>query len=174
MLDWYASHQAEIGTWLEWLLYFNGFLIASAFLYLVYDLGLWEIGLRRHGAVVRKELQVGQFPDAYFTMLAVQLLPLTITGFVRHDAFVIGTRVATLATVLLVYGISSSKTGAFDTLWYRLWILFWLSVVVIGPMVYVESGTLQQFVADYEKWIAYASVAMMILFVIPAPCSIIS
>jgi hypothetical protein len=85
---------------------------------------------------------------------------------VRHDAFVIGTRVATFATVLLVYGISSSKAGAFDTLWYRLCILFWLSVVVIGPMVYVESRTLQQLVADYEKWIAYASVATMILFVI--------
>jgi hypothetical protein len=166
MLDWYTSHQAEVGTWLEWLLYFNGFLIASAFLYLVYDLGLWEIGLRRHAAVVRKEPQVEQFPDAYFAMLAVQLLPLTITGFVRHDAFVIGTRIATLATVLIVYGISSSKTGTFDTLWYRLWILFWLAVVVIGPMVYVGSRTLQAFIADYEKGIAYSSVVVMILFVI--------
>ena len=72
MLDWYTSHQAEVGTGLEWLLYFNGFLIASAFLYLLYDLGLWEIGLRRHAAVVRKELRVEQFPDAYFAMLAVQ------------------------------------------------------------------------------------------------------
>jgi len=124
------------------------------------------IGLRRHAAVVRKELRVEQFPDAYFAMLAVQLLPLTITGFVRQDAFVIGTRIATLATVLIVYGVSSSKTGTFDTIWYRLWILFWLSVVVIGPMVYVGSRTLQQFIADYEKWIAYASVAAMVLFVI--------
>jgi hypothetical protein len=161
MLDWYAHHQAEVATWMEWFLHLNAFLLASAFLYLVYDLGLWEIGLRRHGAVVRKEVE--QFPDAYFTMLAVQLLPLTVTGFVRHDEFVIGTRVATLVTVLIVYGISSSKTGTFDTL---LWIRFWLSVIVIEPMVYVESMTLQQFVVDYEKWIAYSSVAAMILFTI--------
>jgi hypothetical protein len=166
MLNWYTSHETEIRTTFDWTLYFNGFLLASAFLYLIYDLGLWEITLRRHGAVVRREAEVGQFPDGYFTMLAVQLLPLTITGFVRHDAFVIGTRVATLGTVLIVYAISASKSGTFDTVWYRIWILFWLSVVVMGPMVYVESLRLQHFVEEYEKWIAYSSVAAMILFVV--------
>jgi hypothetical protein len=83
--------------------------LASAFMYLLYDIGLWNLGLRRHGAIVRKEAPVGQFPGGYFTMLAVQLLPLTVTGFARHDAFVIATRVVTLVTVLIVYGLSASQ-----------------------------------------------------------------
>ena len=115
MLDWYASHETEIRDTLHGILYFNGFLFASAFMYLLYDIGLWNLGLRRHGAIVRKEAPVGQFPDGYFTMLAVQLLPLTVAGFARHDEFVIATRVATLVTVLIVYGISASKDGTFDT-----------------------------------------------------------
>ena len=166
MLDWYASHETEIRDTLHGILYFNGFLFASAFMYLLYDIGLWNLGLRRHGAIVRKEAPVGQFPDGYFTMLAVQLLPLTVAGFARHDEFVIATRVATLVTVLIVYGISASKDGTFDTTWYRLWILFWLSVAVMGPMMYVESPAAQDFVNEHQQLIAYSSVAMMILFVI--------
>lgn len=99
-------------------------------------------------------------------MMAIQLLPLTVTGFVRHDVFVIATRLVTLVTVLMVYGISASKDGTFDKLWYRLWLLFWLSLSVMGPMVYVKSISLQHFVEDHEKIIAYSSVAAMILFVI--------
>jgi hypothetical protein len=166
MLDWYASHSADIESAFQQILYFNGFLLISAFMYVVYDIGLWEIGLRRHGGIVRKDADVGQFPPGYFQMLAVQLLPLTVTGFVRHDVFVIATRLVTLATVLLVYGISSSRDGTFDKLWYRLWLLFWLSASVMGPMVYVESITLQDFVENHEKTIAYSSVVAMIFFVI--------
>jgi hypothetical protein len=166
MLDWYASHSADIESVFQQILYVNGFLLGSAFLYLVYDIGLWDIGLRRHGGIVRKDADVGQFPPGYFTMLAIQLLPLTVTGFVRHDVIVIATRLVTLATVLLVYGISSSRDGTFDKLWYRLWLLFWLSASVMGPMVYVESITLQDFVENHEKTIAYSSVVAMIFFVI--------
>jgi hypothetical protein len=166
MLDWYALHSADIENVFQQVLYFNGFLLLSALMYVVYGIELWNIGLRRHGGIVRKDADVGQFPPGYFTMLAVQLLPLTVTGFVRHDVFVIATRLVTLVTVLLVYGISTSRDGTFDKPWYRLWLLFWLSVSVMGPMVYVESINLQHFVENNEKIIAYASVAAMILFVI--------
>ncbi len=166
MLDWYTSHTADIENAFQWILYFNGFLLMSALMYIIYDVGLWEIGLRRHAAIVRKDAEVGQFPPGYFTMLAIQLLPLTVTGFVRHDTFVIATRVATLVTVLMVHGISASRNGTFDSWWYRLWILFWLSVAVMGPMVYVESIHLQEFVATNETIISYSSVAIMVLFVI--------
>src|SRR5271169_3958244 len=115
MLDWYVSDAMEIRNTIRGILHFNGFLLASAFMYVLYDIGLWNLGLRRHAATVRKEPPVGQFPDGYFTMLAVQLLPLTVAGFARHDVFVIATRVATLVTVLIVYGISASKNGTFDT-----------------------------------------------------------
>jgi hypothetical protein len=166
MLDWYASHSADIENVFQQVLYFNGFLLLSAFMYVVYGIELWDIGLRRHGGIVRKDADVGQFPPGYFTMLAIQLLPLTVTGFVRHDVFVIATRLVTLVTGLLVYGISASRDGTFDKLWYRLWLLFWLSVSVMGPMVYVESINLQHFVENHEKIISYSSVAAMILFVI--------
>jgi hypothetical protein len=46
-------------------------------------------------------------------MLAVQLLPLTVTGFARHDAFVIATRVATETSQFLARadGIGASASS---------------------------------------------------------------
>jgi len=89
-----------------------------------------------------------------------------VAGFVRHDTFIMATRLTTLITVLVVYAISASKDGTFDTTWYRVWILFWISTAVIGPMIYVESTKLQSLVQNNERIISYSSVAAMILFVI--------
>src|SRR5579872_4742230 len=139
MLDWYTSHTADIENAFQWILYFNGFLLMSALMYIIYDVGLWEIGLRRHAAIVRKDAEVGQFPPGYFTMLAIQLLPLAITGLVLHDPYIIGTRFGTLIIVLIVYGMIATADGTFNTKWYRFWMMSWLCVAILGPMVWVDS-----------------------------------
>src|SRR5262249_46689101 len=105
-------------------------------------------------------------PPGYFTMLVVQLLPLMITGFVLADDFIIGTRVGTLMVVLIVYGMISSRDGTFNTWWHCLWATLWLSVAIIGTMFWVESVMVRKFVHDYEKWIAYGSIAGMVLYVV--------
>src|SRR6185369_17081422 len=78
----------------------------------------------------------------------------------------IGTRTGTLVVVLVVYALSTSADGTFDTRRYRLWALFWLSIAILGPMIWVESGILQTFVRNYEKVITYSSIALMVLFVV--------
>jgi hypothetical protein len=135
-------------------------------MYVIFAVGLFTLGAQYHAAVIRKEPGPGQFPEGYFTMLTIQLVPLTITGFVLQDAYIIGTRLGTLAVVIVVYGMISSPDGTFHGWRYRLWMTFWLAVAILGPMVWIESARLRAFVHDYEKWIAWLSVIAMLVFVV--------
>jgi hypothetical protein len=165
MPDWYLAHQDQIQYWLDWALYTDAFRKLSALMYVIFAVGLFALGTEYHTAMIRKDRSIGQFPEGYFTMLVVQLLPLTITGFVLQDAYIIGTRIGTLLVVLIVYGMVTSVDGTFHTWRYRLWVTFWLSAAILGPMIWVESEAVRAFVHDWEKWIAWSAVVAMILFV---------
>jgi hypothetical protein len=165
MLDWYLAHQADIHAWIEWGLANNAFRKISALMYVVFAVGLFTLGAQYHAAMIRKEPGPGQFAHGYFTMLTVQLVPLTITGFVLQDEYIIGTRLGTLAVVIAVYGMISSRDGTFEAWRYRVWMTFWLSTAILGPMVWIESIRMRSFVHDYEKWIAWLSVVAMFAFV---------
>jgi hypothetical protein len=165
MRDWYLAHQEQISVWLDWALYTDAFRELSALMYVIFAVGLFALGAEYHAAMIRRDRTIGQFPEGYFTMLAVQLLPLTITGFVLRDPYIIGTRIGTLLVVLIVYGMVTSANGTFDSWRYRLWMTFWLSAAILGPMVWFESETVRAFVHDWEKWIAWSSVVVMLLFV---------
>jgi len=67
--------------------------------------------------------------------------------------------------VIVVYGMISSPDGTFHSWRYRLWMTFWLSAAILGPMVWIESARTRDFVHDYEKWIAWLSVIAMLVFV---------
>jgi hypothetical protein len=166
MLDWYLVHQAEIQDWIAWGLAYDAFRKTSALMYVIFAVGLFALGAQYHAAVIRKEPGPGQFAHGYFTMLTIQLVPLTITGFVLQDPYIIGTRLGTLAVVIVVYGMISSRDGTFDALRYRVWMTFWLSVAILGPMMWLESLRLRTFVHDYQNWIAWLSVIAMIAFVV--------
>jgi hypothetical protein len=166
MLDWYLAHQPDIQRWLEWGLDYNAFRKISALMYVIFAVGLFTLGAQYHAATIRKQPGPGQFAQGYFTMLTIQLVPLTITGFVLQDEYIIGTRLGTLAVVIVVYGMISSRDGTFDVWRYRLWMTFWLAVAILGPMVWLESLRMRAFVHDYEKWIAWLSVIAMIAFVV--------
>jgi hypothetical protein len=166
MLDWYAAHQAEIADWMQWGLANNAFRKISALMYVIFAVGLFTLGAQYHAAMIRKQPGPGQFAHGYFTMLTIQLVPLTITGFVLQDEYIIGTRLGTLAVVIVVYGMISSRDGTFEAWRYRLWMTFWLSAAILGPMVWIESIRMRSFVHDYEKWIAWLSVIAMIAFVV--------
>jgi hypothetical protein len=166
MLDWYLAHQADIADWTQWGLANNAFRKVSALMYVIFAVGLFTLGAQYHAAMIRKEPGPGQFAHGYFTMLTVQLVPLTITGFVLQDEYIIGTRLGTLAVVIVVYGMISSRDGTFAAWRYRLWMTFWLSAAILGPMLWIESLRVRVFVHDYEKWIAWLSVLAMIAFVV--------
>jgi len=166
MQAWYLAHQEQIKYCLEWAIYTDAFRKLSALMYVIFAVGLFALGTEYHAAMIRKDRAIGQFPEGYFTMMTVQLLPLTITGFVLRDPYIIGTRLGTLLVVLIVYAMVSSANGTFNTTRYRLWMGFWLSVAILGPMVWFESESLRTFVRDWEKWIAWSSVAAMLLFVV--------
>ena len=166
MLDWYQAHAADVRQWIEWALVYDAFRKVSALMYVIFAVGLFALGARYHAAMIRKEPGPGQFAEGYFTMLTIQLVPLTITGFVLQDPYIIGTRLSTLAVVIVVYGMISSRDGTFEAWRYRLWMTFWLSVAILGPMVWLESLRLRTFVHDYQNWIAWLSVVAMIAFVV--------
>ena len=166
MFAWYQTHHHEIDEWLAWGLAHDAFRKISALMYVIFAVGLFALGAQYHAAVIRKEPGPGQFAHGYFTMLTVQLVPLTITGFVLQDAYIIGTRLGTLAIAIVVYGLISSPDGAFDTRRYRLWMTFWLSAAILGPMLWIESARLRTFVHDNQQWIAWLSVITMIAFVV--------
>jgi len=166
MLDWYQVHHADIRQWIEWALVYDAFRKVSALMYVIFAVGLFALGAQYHAAMIRKEPGPGQFAQGYFTMLTIQLVPLTITGFVLQDPYIIGTRLGTLAVVIVVYGLISSRDGTFEAWRYRLWMTFWLSVAILGPMVWLESLRLRTFVHDYQNWIAWLSVVAMVAFVV--------
>ena len=166
MREWLTAHKEAVDFWVGWALYVDAFRMLSAFMYVVFDVGLLALGAKYHDAVVRKTRPVGNFPPGYFTMLVIQTFPMTVTGFVLNDLFIIGTRTATLAATLVVYGMINSRDGSFDTWWHRLWALFWLSVAVLGVMAWSDSATLRQFVQQWEKWISWSAVVAMLVFVV--------
>jgi len=166
MFDWFETHWGEIGGGLQWALDNAMFQKLSALMSVIFAVGLFALGAQHHAAAVRKEVGPKQFPPGYFTLLTIQLVPMMITGFVLHDPFIIGTRVGTLAIVLLVYGMVTSKDATFASRRYQLWMTFWLSVAILGPMVWTESAHVRAFVADYQNWISWFAVAAMLVFVI--------
>lgn len=166
MLDWYVDHRDEIRGFIEWGLRYNLFLNVSALMYVIFAVGLFALGARHHAAVIHNEAGPGQFPEGYFTMLAVQLVPLTVTGFVLQDGYIIATRIGTLFVLVMVYGLVSSQDGTFTAFRYRLGLAVLLSAAVLGTMVWLISATVRGIVHDYEKWIAWTSVAIMLLFVV--------
>jgi hypothetical protein len=166
MFDWYLAHQADIQDWIAWGLYYDAFRKVSALMYVIFAVGLFALGAQYHAAMIRREPGPGHFPEGYFTMLTIQLVPLTITGFVLQDPYIIGTRLGTLAVVIVVYGMITCRDGTFEAWRYRVWMTFWLSVAILGPMVWIESPHLRAFVHDYEKWIAWLSVVAMLAFVV--------
>ncbi|MFI5011516.1 MAG: hypothetical protein ACHQAY_04125 [Hyphomicrobiales bacterium] len=165
MLDWYQTHQREIHDWLEWGLRYNLFLMVSALMYVVFAAGLFALGAKYHAATVRKETGPGQYPEGYFTMLVAQLLPLTITGLVLLDGYIIATRIGTLFVVVIVHAMVTSKDGTFLAWRYHAGMMMWLSAAILGTMVWGASPAVRRIVHDYEKWIAWISVGFMIVFV---------
>jgi hypothetical protein len=166
MWDWHQAHLRDIHDWLELGLRYNLFLMASALMYVIFAAGLFALGAQYHAATVRREVGPLQFPEGYFTMLAAQLVPLTITGFVLLDGYIIATRIGTLFVVVIVHGMVSSKDGTFLAWRYRAGMTVWLSVAILGTMVWGASSTVRGLVHDYEKWIAWTSVVFMIVFVV--------
>ena len=160
MFDWYQAHQADIQDWIAWGLYYDAFRKVSALMYVIFAVGLFALGAQYHAAMIRREPGPGHFPEGYFTMLTIQLVPLTVTGFVLQDPYIIGTRLGTLAVVIVVYGMITCRDGTFEAWRYRVWMTFWLSVAILGPMVWIEPAS-RAFVHDYEKWIAWLSVVAM-------------
>jgi len=154
------------------VIYYDGFRIFSAFMYVCFCVGLWILGFKYQQAVVRKDENIGQFPKAYFFWLTVSLVPITITGFVERDTYIIVTRLMTFVSILGVHGLVSSADGTFNTWRYRFWVGFWLAFFGIGAMVWTHSVLLQTFVTEFEKPIAWSSVVLMIVFMVRGQLSV--
>ncbi len=166
MLDWYQAHQDDIRSFVAWGLRYNLFLNISALMYVIFAVGLFALGARHHAAVVRGEEGPRQFPQGYFTLLAVQLVPLTVTGFVLLDGYIIATRIGTIFVVVIVYGLVSSPDGTFTSWRYRKGMMLLLSASILGTMVWLASATVRAAVHDYEKFIAWIAVAGMLLYMV--------
>jgi hypothetical protein len=166
MFDWWEAHRDAIGNGLQWAIENALFQKLSALMCVIFAVGLFALGAQHHAAAVRREVGPKQYPPGYFTLLAIQLVPMMITGFVLHDPFIIGTRVGTLAIVLLVYGMVTSKDATFVSWRYRIWITLWLSVAILGPMVWTESAHVRNFVSAYQNWISWFAVLAMLVFVV--------
>lgn len=155
------------GDWVYWALTHNVFLLVSAFCYVIFCSMLFNLGVKSHRVAACGGNPIGQFPQAYFVMLAIQLIPLAVTGLVIGDLYVIATRVPTLFLVLVVYGLnmSSRSQGLFDTRYYRAWSFFWFCVVIMGTMLWVELPGMRAFVRDWETLLVYGTIAIMLIYV---------
>lgn len=138
----------------------------SALMYIVFAAGLFYLGSQYQRAIVRGENPPGQFPKGYFTMLIIQLLPLTISGFALHDDFIIGTRGGTLAVVAVVYGLVASKDGTFASWRYVVGVIFWLSLAVMGTMLWNSHPEIRLYLRDHETLVSTVAMVAMIAFVV--------
>jgi len=147
------------------ILAYDGFRWASALMYAVFATGLLWLGFVHHQAKVRGDKEVKQYPRGYFTFLSIQLIPLLVTGFVIGDAFVIGTRLWTLVAVAIVYMMTSSEDGTFVSARHLAWSFVMIALAMLVPMLWSESETAHALLRDFQPYIAWGSVAVMILFV---------
>ncbi len=164
MLDYLTYEHGE--TALVWMLRYDGFRLLSALMYVIFGVGLFRLGVKYHAATMCGANNVGQFPPGYFSMLAVQLIPLLVTGLIISDPYIVGTRIWTLVMVLVVYAFTLSKDGTFLASKFRWWVLFWLAVAIMAPMLWAEHTGLRTFVHDWESIIVWVTIGSMILFVV--------
>lgn len=158
--------KGDLWPWLAWSFRYDALLIFSTLMAVIFAVGLVNLGTKHQESIVKKTRGATQFPEGYFTMLSVQLLPLSITGFLIADAYIIGTRVGTLLVVLLTYVLATSADGTFNTKRHMLWLMFWLTVLMLGPFIWAKNPAVSAFIDAHETWIAWSSVVMMILFAI--------
>ena len=151
---------------LQWSVDWNVFKKASFVAYVIFAVGIFSIAAQYYQSIMRGQKPAGQFPNGYFTMLIVQLIPLMVTGIAIHDEFLIGSRLTTFVLVLVAYGLVSAEDGELNSWWHLGWITFWLTVTGVGTMTWYESPGFRDFIHDHEKWISYLSVATMLAFAI--------
>jgi hypothetical protein len=147
------------------ILAYDGVRIFSILMYAIFAAGLWRLGTLHHASVVKRDKEVKQYPTGYFTLLAVQLIPLLMTGVVISDFYVIGTRLMTLIVVFAVYVITTSEDGTFTARKHAGWAFLLIFAGMLGAFEWSINETLRTFVHDFEKVISYGSIAMMIVFV---------
>lgn len=165
-MKWFQFDYLYSESWFAWALRSDLLLYLSGFMYIIFAVGLFALGAKHQASVVRHEPDVDLFPSGYFVMLAVQLIPLALTGLVIHDSYVIGTRIGTLAVVLMTYALTLSVDGTFTSWKFKLWLTFWLSVAIIGPMLWMGNEGLRNFVQVWEKSLSGSAIVAMIAFVI--------
>lgn len=166
-VDAYATQSAVAALQLQgslkvsWIIEHDLYRIAAEILYVVFCWGLLDMAVKHHAAKVRGVEGPKQYPPGYFIALIAQLLPLIITGFVRGDVFLIGTRVGTFFMVLLAYALVHSKNGTFDSPRQKFWIMFWFAVTIIGPTVWMKEESVRTFVEVWQTWIAWSTIVLM-------------
>jgi hypothetical protein len=144
---------------------FDLFRFASAICYIMFAIGLLKLGREYHASKVRGESDIGQFPPGYFTSLAIQLIPLTITGILIGDTYVIATRAMTLVVVLITSALSSTKDGTFDHMGFRAGKIFWIAFVTLVPIFWMDNTWLRDLVRSNEAIVSWISILFMLFFV---------
>jgi hypothetical protein len=171
-IDSYATQSALVALQLQgalkvsWIIQHDLYRIASELLCVVFCYGLYDLAAKYHAAKVTGGDGPKQYPPGYFVMFTVQLVPLIITGFVRDDAYIIGTRLGTFFMVLLCYALVHSRDGTFSSLRQRIWVTFWFGVAIVGPTVWLREAPMRHFVEDWQTYIAWSTIAAMLAFVV--------
>jgi hypothetical protein len=147
------------------ILAYDGFRAFSILMYAIFAAGLWRLGTLHHAAVVRGDKEVKQYPKGYFTLLAIQVIPLLMTGVVISDFYVIGTRLVTLLVVVAMYIITTSEDGTFTARRHIGWAFMLILAGMLGALLWSENEAVRSFVRDWEKTISWGSIAVMVLFV---------
>lgn len=132
-----------------------------------YCLGVWLLAAERHGRVVRGTAVHGDyFREGYFATLAIQIIPLLVTGFAVGDEFVIWTRSILLMTVVGSHALATSADGTLTARRYRVGILLWTTALILGPMSWVHDGVVRRAVQDHQTLVSWTVVATVVLFTV--------
>jgi hypothetical protein len=169
---WYVTHLPTIQPWAEWMIGLDLFRRTAVVMCVLYCMSVWLVAIKYHASIHKPSEKVKKFRHGYFTLLTIQIIPLMVTGFALNDEFIILTRGMTLITIVICYGLVSSADGTFNTRWYKIWIFFWMTVIVLGAMSWVHDGFARKFVEEYEKEISWAIVITMIVFTVKGQWSL--
>jgi hypothetical protein len=123
-----------------------------------------QTGKSRVARKIALKEEVRQFAPGYFTLLTIQTIPLFVAGLAIGDFFIILTRGAMLAAVIVVFGISLNKDGELSTWQNKTWIFCWLVIIMSGMYLWHKYPDLQLFVREHEQSIVWTSDATMLLF----------
>jgi hypothetical protein len=160
--QWYADHLNVIQPWADWMIDTDAFRRVAGMMCALYCLSVFSLGARYHD--FDKDPAIKHLPRKQLGLLVIQLIPLIVTGLVYGDVFIVVTRIAILAIVVIDFVLARSRDGKLNTWGCEIIAFVAIASCILMPMSWVHDGPVREFVTHNQKLISWSIVLTMFVY----------